>query len=102
MVASLSLGHDAACLPDHSRRTDVFPRPTGEQRFFGQLLRSIHGHSERPTVVFISHRFSTVRQADTILRLDEERIRAQGSHEELMRSDASYAELFEAQARWYR
>jgi ATP-binding cassette, subfamily B, bacterial len=53
-------------------------------------------------VVFISHRFSTVRQADTILRLDEGRIRAQGSHEELMRSDASYAELFEAQARWYR
>jgi ATP-binding cassette subfamily B protein len=76
--------------------------PRGEQRFFGQLLRGIEGESARPTVVFISHRFSTVRQADTILALDEGRIRAEGSHEELTRSDAGYAELFEAQARWYR
>ena len=76
--------------------------PRGEQRFFGQLLRGIEGESARPTVVFISHRFSTVRQADTILLLDEGRIRAEGSHEELIRSDAGYAELFEAQARWYR
>jgi ATP-binding cassette subfamily B protein len=76
--------------------------PQGEQRFFGQLLRRINGQSGRPTVVFISHRFSTVRQADTILLLEEGRIRAKGSHEELIRSDASYEELFEAQARWYR
>jgi ATP-binding cassette subfamily B protein len=76
--------------------------PQGEQRFFGQLLRRIDGQSGRPTVVFISHRFSTVRQADTILLLEEGRIRAEGSHEELIRSDAGYEELFEAQARWYR
>jgi ATP-binding cassette, subfamily B, bacterial len=76
--------------------------PRGEQRFFGQLLHSIHGHAERPTVVFISHRFSTVRQADTILLLEDGRIRAAGSHEELLETHAGYAELFEAQARWYR
>jgi ATP-binding cassette, subfamily B, bacterial len=76
--------------------------PRGEQRFFGHLLRGIHGQSARPTVVFISHRFSTVRQADTILALEEGRMRAEGSHEELIRTHAGYAELFEAQARWYR
>jgi ATP-binding cassette subfamily B protein len=76
--------------------------PQGEQRFFGQLLRGFAGQSARPTVVFISHRFSTVRQADTILLLEEGRIRAEGSHEELIRGDTGYAELFEAQARWYR
>jgi len=43
-----------------------------------------------------------VRQADTILLLDEDRIRAEGSHEEIIGSDAGYAELFEAQARGYR
>jgi ATP-binding cassette subfamily B protein len=53
-------------------------------------------------VVFISHRFSTVRQADTILLLDGGRIRGEGSHDELIRTDTGYAELFEAQARWYR
>jgi ATP-binding cassette subfamily B protein len=76
--------------------------PRGEQRFFGHLLRGIDGQSTSPLVVFISHRFSTVRQADTILLLDEGRIRADGSHKELIRRDAGYAELFEAQARWYR
>ena len=76
--------------------------PRGEQRFFGHLLRNIHGQSARPTVVFISHRFSTVRQADTILLLEGGRIRGEGSHDELIRTHAGYAELFEAQARWYR
>jgi ATP-binding cassette subfamily B protein len=76
--------------------------PRGEQRFFGHLLRGIHSESSRPTVVFISHRFSTVRQADTILVLEEGRMRAEGSHEELIRTHTAYAELFEAQARWYR
>ena len=36
-------------------------------------------------------------KADTIPLLDEGRIRAEGSHEEIIRSDAGYAELFEAQ-----
>ena len=76
--------------------------PRGEQRFFGQLLRGFSGESARATVVFISHRFSTVRQADAILLLDEGRIRAQGCHEELIKGDTGYAELFEAQVRWYR
>jgi ATP-binding cassette subfamily B protein len=76
--------------------------PRGEQRFFSQLLHGLHGRSGRPTVLFISHRFSTVRQADTILLLEDGVIRATGSHEELLRSYAGYAELFEAQARWYQ
>ena len=61
------------------------------------LLRGIHGPSARPTVVFISHRFSTVRQADTILLLEEGEIRARGSHEELMKAHAGYADLFDWQ-----
>jgi ATP-binding cassette, subfamily B, bacterial len=76
--------------------------PRGEQRFFSQLLRGVQGQPTRPLVVFISHRFSTVRQADTILLLDGGQIRAEGSHEELIGRDAGYAELFEAQAHWYR
>ena len=34
--------------------------------------------------------------------LEDGAIRAAGSHEELIRTHASYAELFEAQARWYQ
>jgi ATP-binding cassette subfamily B protein len=76
--------------------------PQGEQRFFGQLLCGIAGQSIGPAVVFISHRFSTVRQADTILLLDAGSIRAEGSHEELISRDPGYVEMFEAQAQWYR
>jgi ATP-binding cassette, subfamily B, bacterial len=76
--------------------------PRGEQRFFGQLLHGLNGRSGQPTVLFISHRFSTVRQADTILLLEDGTIRAAGSHEALLRTHAGYAELFEAQARWYQ
>jgi ATP-binding cassette subfamily B protein len=76
--------------------------PRGEQRFFGNLLHGLQGRSGRPTVLFISHRFSTVRQADTILLLEDGAIRAAGSHEELIRTHRGYAELFEAQARWYQ
>ena len=75
--------------------------PQGEQRFFASLLHGLDGQSGRPTVLFISHRFSTVRQADTILLLEDGAIRAAGSHEDLLRTHPGYAELFDAQARWY-
>jgi hypothetical protein len=74
----------------------------GEQRFFGQWLRGMQRQPARPRVVFIAYRFSTGRQTDTILHFDEGKIRAEGNHAELIRRDTSEAELFAAQARWYR
>jgi ATP-binding cassette, subfamily B, bacterial len=71
--------------------------PEAEERFFEQLLREIQGRS----IIFISHRFSTVRRADKILSLRHGRIDEQGTHEELMRRNGRYAELFRMQARWY-
>jgi ABC-type multidrug transport system fused ATPase/permease subunit len=53
------------------------------------------------SIIFISHRFSTVRRADRILYLQNGHIQEQGTHEELMRSNSRYATLFRMQARWY-
>jgi ATP-binding cassette subfamily B protein len=53
-------------------------------------------------VVLISHRFSTVRQADIIVVLDQGEIIEQGTHAELMARQGRYAALFELQARPYR
>lgn len=53
-------------------------------------------------VVLISHRFSTVRQADTIIVMDRGRVTEQGNHDELMRLGGRYAHLFELQASAYR
>lgn len=62
---------------------------------FRQLAR------ERITIL-ISHRFSTVRMADQIAVLSRGRIIERGSHEELMRLNGRYAQLFTLQARGYR
>lgn len=54
------------------------------------------------TAVLISHRFSTVRMADRILVLDNGRLLEIGSHEELLKNNGRYAELFHLQAKGYR
>ena len=54
------------------------------------------------TAVLISHRFSSVRVADRILVLENGRVEASGTHEELLAQGGRYAELFELQAAGYR
>ena len=52
--------------------------------------------------LLVSHRFSTVRMADLILVVDGNGIREAGAHDELIRRNGLYAELYELQARAYR
>ena len=58
--------------------------------------------SDNKTAVLISHRFSSVRMADRILVLNEGRLEASGTHEQLLAQGGRYAELFELQASGYR
>jgi len=58
--------------------------------------------SNNRTAVLISHRFSSVRMADRILVLNEGRLEASGTHEQLLAQGGRYAELFELQAAGYR
>lgn len=54
------------------------------------------------TTLLISHRFSTVKMAELILLLEEGTIKEQGSHEELMVLNGTYARLYNMQADRYR
>ena len=51
--------------------------------------------------VLVSHRFSTVRMADTILVVGDGRIVEAGSHEQLMANGGLYADLYSLQAKQY-
>src|SRR5262249_1789526 len=52
--------------------------------------------------ILVSHRFSTVRMADYIVVLDGARVIETGSHDELVATDGTYAELYRIQAAAYR
>jgi ATP-binding cassette subfamily B protein len=52
--------------------------------------------------VLVSHRFSTVRMADTIIVLDGAQVVETGTHDELMAAGGQYAELYTIQAAAYR
>ncbi|WP_200422671.1 ABC transporter ATP-binding protein [Streptomyces sp. Y2F8-2] len=62
------------------------------------VFSRLTAHRGSGSVVLISHRLSTVRQADRIVVLDGGRITESGTHEELMALGGSYAEMFAIQA----
>ncbi|UKZ02936.1 ABC transporter ATP-binding protein/permease (plasmid) [Streptomyces viridifaciens] len=69
-----------------------------ELAFFSQVIARVTGIS----VVLISHRLSTVRQADRIVLLEEGRVSESGTHEELLAMNGTYSEMFELQAARFR
>jgi len=71
--------------------------PRAEHALFEALRELLAGR----TVLFISHRLSTVRSADRIYVLHEGQVIEHGTHDELMDLDGRYAELFSLQAAAY-
>lgn len=68
-----------------------------EERIFNTLEKNMEGKS----VILISHRFSTVKNADKIILMEHGRITEFGSHRELMLLNKQYAALYNMQAKRY-
>jgi ABC-type multidrug transport system fused ATPase/permease subunit len=68
-----------------------------EEKIFTALEENMEGK----TVILITHRFSTVKNADNIILLEHGTILEQGSHRDLMSLNGKYADLYNMQARRY-
>jgi ATP-binding cassette, subfamily B, multidrug efflux pump len=62
-----------------------------------EILDRLSGVMAQRTSIIVSHRVSTVRHADQIVVLHEGRVAERGTHDELIRRDGFYADLYRKQ-----
>ena len=90
----------ALCAVQRGAGVVVLDEPTaqldvrGEAEIFNRIL----GATRQVTTILISHRFSTVRQADRICVVEHGRVIELGTHEELMARNGRYRTMFDLQA----
>jgi ABC-type multidrug transport system fused ATPase/permease subunit len=89
-LAAVQQGAGLVLLDEPTAQLDV----RGEAEIFERILAA----TRHRTTVLISHRFSTVRQADRICVLEEGRVVELGSHAELMALGGRYRTMFDLQA----
>jgi ATP-binding cassette subfamily B protein len=61
------------------------------------ILNNLYTISKNKTTIIVSHRISSIKNADKIIVLDNGKIIQQGTHNELVNIDGYYKELFEQQ-----
>jgi ATP-binding cassette subfamily B protein len=63
-----------------------------------QIRQALRERSKETTTIIISHRITTLAEADKILVIDKGRIAEEGSHEELISRDGIYKRIWEIQS----
>ncbi|MCL4364075.1 ABC transporter ATP-binding protein/permease [Patescibacteria group bacterium] len=66
-----------------------------------EIFNNLKNLYRNKNLIFISHRFSTVRMADQIYVLEKGRLIEQGTHEELLKKNNLYAKFFNIQKKGY-
>lgn len=72
--------------------------PIAEYDLFQAILEESQDH----LMFFISHRLSSVKDADVVYMLEEGRLIEQGTHGELMEQNGKYAQMYRMQAKNYQ
>ena len=67
-----------------------------------EIFNNLEKQYLNKTLIMVSHRFSTVRNANKIIVIDEGKKVEQGTHEELLALCGHYAKLFTIQAQGYQ
>ena len=71
--------------------------PIAEYKLFDNILKAC----KENTLLFISHRLSSVQNADHVFLLEQGQVREEGSHRELMKLGGLYADMYQKQAENY-
>lgn len=66
-----------------------------------RIFRNLTSVYKNKNLIFISHRFSTVRMAEQIFVLEKGKLAEQGSHEHLLRQEGLYSQFFRLQKKGY-
>lgn len=82
----------------------IFDEPTAAIDAVSEykIFNRIYDFFENKTVIIISHRFSTVRNADRIIVLEKGKIVEEGSHDELVKKKGVYSKSYKLQAEGYK
>jgi len=89
-LCAVRMGAGVVLLDEPTAQLDV----RGEAEIFDRILAA----TRSCTTILVSHRFSTVRQADRICVLEQGRVAELGSHDELMALGGRYRTMFDLQA----
>jgi len=89
-LCAVKMGAGVVLLDEPTAQLDV----RGEAEIFERILAA----TRHCTTILISHRFSTVRQADRICVLEKGKVVELGTHEELIALNGRYRTMFDLQA----
>jgi ATP-binding cassette subfamily B protein len=89
-LCAVQLGAGVVLLDEPTAQLDV----RGEAEIFNRILAA----TRQCTTILVSHRFSTVRQADRICVLERGRVVELGTHDELVAKNGRYRTMFDLQA----
>ena len=71
--------------------------PIAEYMLFDNILKACRDN----TLLFISHRLSSVQNADYVFLLEKGKVREEGTHRQLMEKKGAYADMYTKQAQNY-
>jgi len=78
------------------------PTSSVDAKSEAEIFDRLNQETKNKTLIFVSHRFSTIKDAQRIIVLDNGKIIEEGDHESLMAKRSKYYKLYNLQAERYQ